>query len=291
MSDPIVVGVDGSPGSLRALRWAAAEAARRHVTMLLVHAFGIPDAFYGETMPPRDWLESQRARSQAILAAAIDDIRRVRLPLDISIESSVDSPIPLLLQRSESATMVVLGNSGRTVLGDLLVGSIAAALAAHARCPFAVVRGHDRSAPDVDEPVVVGVDGSPANEAAVGLAFEEASLRGAPLVAVHAWSDADTRQVFSAARATFDFEPLRESETRVLAEALAGWQEKYPDIPVQHVVERDRPRHQLLEWSTRAQLIVAGSRGRGGFTGLILGSTSYALIHHASCPVLLTPTR
>ena len=291
MSDPIVVGVDGSPGSLRALRWAAAEAARRHVTMLLVHAFGIPDAFYGETMPPRDWLEPHRADSEAILAAAVQDVRRVHPPLDVVTESILDAPIPLLLQRSESATMVVLGTSGRTVLGDLLVGSIAAALAAHARCPFVVVRGRDRSAPDVDEPVVVGVDGSPASEAAVGLAFEEASLRGAPLVAVHAWSDADTRQVFGAARAAFDFEPVRESETRVLAEALAGWQEKYPDIPVRRVLERDRPRHQLLAWSTRAQLIVAGSRGRGGFTGLIIGSTSYALIHHASCPVLITPTR
>jgi len=184
--------------------------------------------------------------------------------------------------------MVVVGSAGRGALGDLLAGSTTAALAAHTRCAVAVIRGRDRSAADVEEPVVVGVDGSPVSEPALGLAFEEASLRGAPLVAVHAWLDADAVHVLAGAPSFVDREPQGDAETRVLAESLAGWQEKYPEVTVRRVLEQDRPRHQLLDWSTRAQLIVVGSRGRGGFRGLMLGSTSHALVQHADCPVLVT---
>lgn len=287
MSAPIVVGVDGSPGSRRAVLWGADEAARRHVPMTLVHAFGIPDAFYGETMPPKDWLDIRQAESRSLLREAAELAGRVHPGLAIATESSVDAPVPFLLRWSGAAKLLVLGCAGRGELGDLLLGSTAAAVSARSRCPLVVVRGKERGAAGVDEPVVVGVDGSPAGEAAIGLAFEEASLRDAPLVAVHTWSDADTSQVFAAARAEFGFEPLREPETRVLAEALAGWQEKYPQVRVRRVVAQDRPRHELLEWSTKAQLMVVGSRGRGGFRGLLLGSTSHALVEHAECPVLV----
>ncbi|TVT30638.1 universal stress protein [Amycolatopsis rhizosphaerae] len=287
MSAPIVVGIDGSPGSRRAVLWGADEAARRRAPLTLVHAFGIPDAFYGETMPPKDWLDIRQAESRSLLREAAELAGRVHPELEIDTESTVDAPIPFLLGWSERAKLLVLGCAGRGEFGDLLLGSTAASVSARSRCPLVVVRGKERGAAAVDDPVVVGVDGSPEAEAAIELAFEEASLRKAPLVAVHTWSDADTRQVFSAARAEFSFEPLRESETRVLAEALAGWEEKYPEVGVRRVVAQDRPRHELLEWSTKAQLMVVGSRGRGGFRGLLLGSTSHALLEHAECPVLL----
>jgi nucleotide-binding universal stress UspA family protein len=287
VTGPVLVGVDESPECRRALVWGAEEASRRHVPLRLVHAFGVPEACYGETLPPREWLASRRAESRAVLRAALDTAVLVDAGLDVSTESCLDSPIPVLLAGSETAGLVVLGTSGRTVLGEALLGSTAAALAAHGRSPFTVVRGRDGRA--MGEPVVVGVDGSPANGPALELAFEEASLRGAQLVAVHTFSDANSAQVFGASRAEFGFEPLRDSETRVLAEALAGWREKYPEVTVRRVLRRDRPRRQLLDWSAMAQLVVVGSRGRGGFSGLILGSTSYALIHHASCPVLVTP--
>ncbi|HJQ48046.1 MAG TPA: universal stress protein [Amycolatopsis sp.] len=284
MDGPVVAGIDGTPGSRRAVLWAADEAARRHAPLEIVHAYGIPDAFYGEAMPPRDWLDARRAESQDLLLESAAAATTRNPGLRVHPESVLDAPIPLLVRRSGEAGMLVLGSAGRGALGELLSGSVAGALAAHARCPFAVVRGADRGG---EAPVVVGVDGSPAGRPALALAFEEAALRGAPLVALHAWSDSDKAQLFSAARAEFDFEPLREAETRVLAESLAGWREAYPDVTVQRVAERDRPRHQLLDWSKRAQLVVVGSRGRGGFRGLLVGSTTYALLHHASCPVLI----
>lgn len=267
MTPPIVAGVDGTPASLRAVAWAAEEAALRYAPLHVVNAFGIPDAFYGEAMPPQVWLDSRRSESEAIMREAVAAAEQAHPWLTVEQESSLDAPIPLLIQRSGDATMVVVGSAGRGVLGDLIFGSTAAALTAHAECPVAVIRGHDRR----NAPVVVGVDGSPAGEPALALAFEEASLHHAPLVAVHGWTA----------------ESLREAETRVLAEAIASWQEKFPEVIVRRVAERDRPRQQLLDWSTKAGLVVVGSRGRGGFTGLLLGSTSQALVHHADCPVLV----
>ncbi|MFD2395911.1 universal stress protein [Prauserella oleivorans] len=134
--------------------------------------------------------------------------------------------------------------------------------------------------------MVVGVDGSPLSERAIGYAFDEACFRGVDLVAVHTWSDSDT-DIFSQARMYFDWEPMRDTEERRLAERLAGWRELYPDVTVHRVLVKDRPRHELLEWSRKAQLVVVGSRGRGGFRGMLLGSTSHALVHNAECPVMI----
>ncbi|KAA9160210.1 universal stress protein [Amycolatopsis acidicola] len=266
MSSLIVVGVDGSPGALRAVRWGAAEAAYRNAALRLVNGFGIPGACYGEAMPPRDWLDVHRDQSLAWLREAAREATHEHPGLDVDTESSLDSPIPLLLSRSDEASLMVLGSAGRGVLGDLVVGSCAAALTAHARCPVAVIRG---SGADGDGPVVVGVDGSPANEPALVLAFEEAALRGVSLVALHA--------------------AVGETETFALADALGEWEKKFPDTTVRWLVENAHPRQQLLEWSARARLLVAGTRGRGGFPGLRLGSTSQVLLHHAECPVLFVP--
>ncbi|MDF3048967.1 MAG: universal stress protein [Pseudonocardia sp.] len=132
------------------------------------------------------------------------------------------------------------------------------------------------------EPVVVGVDGSPTSEAAAAFAFEAASLRGVPRVAVHVSRDlsVDPRMA-----PLMDWDAVESDEREVLAERLADWLEKYPDVPVRRLVVRDRPARTLVEESGRAQLVVVGSRGRGGFRGLLLGSVSQALLHHAHCPV------
>jgi nucleotide-binding universal stress UspA family protein len=165
----------------------------------------------------------------------------------------------------------------------MLVGSPAVSVAAHGECPVVVVRAGDDGVIRTEGPVVAGVDGSPTSIRALGAAFDEASWRGARLVAVHSWQDSDYVPEYVALGA----EPAEEERARVLAESLAGWQEKYPDVEVERVVVKDRPRHQLLERSATAQLVVVGSRGRGGFKGLLLGSTSQALVYHAGCPVLV----
>jgi len=133
-------------------------------------------------------------------------------------------------------------------------------------------------------PVVVGIDGSEANQPAVATAFEEASQRGNPLVAVHVWSDVSLTQLPAVPD---QWEDIASAEEAVLAECLAGWQEKYPDVEVRRVVAQDRPVRVIAQLSEQASLIVVGNRGRGGFKGMLLGSTSYALVHTADCPVLV----
>src|SRR5690606_3692092 len=162
----------------------------------------------------------------------------------------------------------------------LLLGSVAVGLGGHARCPLVVVRAVQDSEPTA--PVVVGVDGSPLSDPALAFAFEAAAVRGVALEAVHAWrelvGDLDMATLL-------DWDAIETEERALLAERLAGWAEKYPDVPVRRVVTRERPARVLVEQSRGAQLVVVGSRGRGGFTGLVLGSVSHAVLHHAHCPV------
>jgi nucleotide-binding universal stress UspA family protein len=194
-----------------------------------------------------------------------------------------------LIERSASASLVVLGSRGLSGFTSLVVGSISVAVAAHGRCPVVVVRGADPdTAPREDGPVVVGVDGSPSSRAALDLAFEAAALRGVPLKAVHAWSDLPVTTVWEL---TTDWHSIQQYESEELNQWLADGRARHPDVSVEEVVVRDGAAHILLEHARTAQLIVVGSRGRGGFRGLLLGSTSQAMIHHAACPVAVVPPR
>lgn len=284
---PIVVGVDASEKAAEAVRWAAKEAAHRDAPLLIVHAMGIPDLYMGAVPPTDSVREALRERGEQILSDA-KGAAEATAAVAVEVRLDSDTPVAALRSRSRGARLLVLGASGHGgFLAGAVLGSTAVQLAAHAPCPVVIIRGDEADRRPETDPVVVGVDGSALSDEALGWAYEEASLRGAPLVAVHAWSDSDTESVFAEARAYFEWEPLADSEARVLAERIAGWGEKYPDVAVEQVVVRDKPRHALLERSGRAQLVVVGSRGRGGFRGLLLGSVSQAMIHHADCPVLV----
>jgi nucleotide-binding universal stress UspA family protein len=179
--------------------------------------------------------------------------------------------------------MVVLGDRGYGGVSGLLLGSVAAAMAAKADCPVVLVRTEE-GAPveDRTRPVVVGVDGSPVSEAALAFAFEEASMRGVPLVALHTWWDL---LIDATAAPLFDWDAVESDEQQMLAERLAGWGEKYPDVHVERLVTRDRPARALVDESRRAQLVVVGSRGRGAGAALVLGSVSHAVLHKSHCSV------
>lgn len=288
---PVVVGTDGSDASLRGVQWAARAAAIRHAPLHILHASGYPERYTGESMLPPDSFKAELRRQRweflhAARQSAIDTVAAAGLPrLDTTTVLDPGQPIPALVEHSATARLLVLGTSAHRSFTGLIVGSTTLALVSHAHSPVVSVRGDagETVGPD-HRPVVVGVDGSPLSERALGCAFDEASFRGVALVAVHTWSDSDT----SAFRDTHvDWEPLRDTEERRLAERLAGWRERYPDVPVERVLVKDKPRHELLDRSDRAQLVVVGSRGRGGFRGLLLGSTSHALIHNSGCPVLV----
>lgn len=280
----IVAAVDGSTSSLHAALWAAAEAAQRHEPIRLVHAVDSDSLAYGAWLAPaRGYFDLLQSDGQRILADAKAAILGQHPDLDVTVALHMSGPVPALLKESDGALLLVIGSRGTGVARAILVGSTVVAVAEHARCPVAVIRGHhDAEAPPTAGPVVVGVDGSPTGDAAVAAAFDEASWRRADLVAVHAWAEP-----FSYTRASNTGWDVSEAESEVLAERMAGWQEKYPDVTVRRVVERNTPVESLLNNALAAQLLVVGSRGHGGFTGMLLGSTSQALILHATCPVLV----
>jgi nucleotide-binding universal stress UspA family protein len=281
---PVVAGVDGSDSALEAVRWAAREAHRRRVPLRLVSAFGWTTGHHlGDPGFGTDYITVllQKARDEVAAAAATAS----GLAPELAIEQEVITgfPVPVLNGEAARAQLVVLGDRGLGGFTGLLAGSVAVALTTHAPCPVVVVRGPaPGSSPPLEGPVVVGIDGSPTSEAALAFAFEAADLRGAPLMAVHTWSD---YQIESTMVAVLEGDAIDADEHRLLSERLAGWSEKYPDVPVQRLVTRHRPAATLIEQSAHAQLVVVGSRGRGGFAGLMLGSVSHALLHHAACPV------
>ncbi|MQA09344.1 MAG: universal stress protein [Pseudonocardiaceae bacterium] len=284
---PIVIGVDGSEHAAQAVRWGASEAARRAARLLLVHALGIPSQYMGPWPPSHELREKLAERGRALLENA-EKIARQAADVEVSTWIDNDNSSEVLIEASRSALMVVLGATGHGgFLAGLAVGSTATQTTSHAHSPVVIVRGDDVENRPGDQPIVVGVDGSPRCDTALGYAFAEAALRGVPLIAVHAWYDNEAvADVIDEARFV-SHESVDSIERNVLEESLTGWKDKYPNVSVQSVVEHDKPRRKLLELSTVAQLVVVGSRGWGGFRGLLLGSTGQALMHHADCPVMV----
>jgi len=294
-SDLIVVGVDESAGSARAVDWAAAEAARRHGSLRLVHAaadltpFGAEGAVYGVVNLDPGQMDEHAAmamsRATALLDRVAADVRRTHPALEVTTRLVRDNAAAALRQESEDAGLTVVGSRGAGRLTGVILGSVALTIASDNPAPVAVIHRHDPI--DPTGPVVVGVDASPSSAGAIALAIEEAALRNTGLVAVHSWNDFVIDQEFPELPLTVDLDAIEQEEYALLSEQLAGWQDKYPDVQIQHNVVRRRPTHALLDASKHAQLLVVGSRGRGGFTGLLLGSTSHALIAHGFCPVIV----
>lgn len=289
----IVVGVDGSESSTKAVRWAAREACMRNVPLRIVHVLITP------AWGPTPWLltdvalpvpaEEDRARENSGREIIADAVKAIEcssegesLP-EIKTELFFSVPVSVLVDLSKEAQLVVVGRRGLHALSRVLLGSVSSGLVRHAHCPVAVV--HDE-APSVLNPatlpVLVGIDGSPASELATAIAFDEASWRGVDLVALHAWQDADLKAAPSmewSAQETFGNE--------ILAERLAGWRDRYPDVSVHPRVVWGDPARHLLTDSERAQLVVVGSHGRGGFAGMLLGSVSAAVSQAARIPVIV----
>ncbi|MET9392926.1 universal stress protein [Streptomyces sp. NPDC006624] len=287
MTKPVVVGLDGSPSSLDAVTAAAHEAAWRGAQLRLVHAFGSPHLHGLPAGPP--WNPATagvRELLDGTLAEAERRVRAVAADLDVDRDIAVGEPLMVLEIASRTASLLVVGSRGLGAFGSLLLGSTSAHLAAHGRCPVLVVRG--RTGPG--GPVLLAVDDAPANEAAVRFAFAEASLRGADLVAVHVCRPGSPEAYAGPADppfVTFDEIHLLEHAGHVLEKALAGGRERYPDVRLRQRPAVGQVRRTLIDASANAQVLVVGARGRGGFTGLLLGSVSQAVLHHAHCPVIV----
>ncbi|WP_308119304.1 universal stress protein [Streptomyces sp. JJ38] len=293
MNRPVVVGVDGSPSSLEAVAVAAREARLRRCPLEVVHAF----VWLALRVPPRppalgpaeDELLGPvegglRDQAERAVALAVERARAEEPEVAVTGAVVPGETVPVLEDRSRDAVLLVVGSRGRGGFTGLVLGSTAVHLAAHGHCPLLVVRGTR----DDTRPVLLGVDGSPAGAAAADFAFAEAALRGTGVLALHAWTPWNVkapRPEDPAAPYALEQGELAAGEERVLAEALAGRTERHPEVPVEHEVLRGGTREALIERSERAGLVVVGARGHGGFTGLLLGSVSQAVLHHAHCPV------
>lgn len=286
-NQPIIVGVDGSPSSGSALRWAAIEAAQHQVPLHIVNSCADPRGYPATVAEAAFDRGPMQEAARKVLARAKTDVLshlgRRNVP-EVKTILSDDPAKPTLIDLSKDARMVVVGSRGLGAFKRGLLGSVSTAVARHAHCPVAVIHEQDDDEFVVStKPVVVGVDGTQNSERAIEIAFDEASHRGCDLVAVHAWADTSDFEYPSA-----NWPATAISEEVALAESLAGWQEKFPDVAVHRVVVKDRPARNLAEQATSASLVVVGTHGRGGFAGLLLGSTSQALLHSVTCPLIIT---
>ncbi|MET0474519.1 MAG: universal stress protein [Mycobacterium sp.] len=288
-SDRIVVGVDGTAASDAAVRWAAREAAWRKANLTLLHVMipGFPVWGLGYSMAPLppNYGEIQKKDGERVLELA-RRVAKAAIPpgAHVAVHDQLvfANPAPTLIDATKDAQMVVVGCRGQGAWRRGLFGSVSTALVHHAHSPVGIVREPAEAMSGPHGPVVVGIDGSPASELATAIAFEEASWRGADLVALHAWLDSDTPAIPQSAWSDF-----RGEAEATLAERLAGWSDRYPDVVVHRRVVFDQPARNLLEAAESAQLVVVGSHGRGGFAGMLLGSVSTTVVHEVRTPVIV----
>ncbi|WP_258724156.1 universal stress protein [Cellulomonas sp. NS3] len=301
--DVVLVGVDGSAASLHALDWAAAQAQAHGRRLHIVCSYSLPSftaaSLDGGYAALDDSAIQEGAR--AVLAEAKARVAPSGVPATATVATGDAAGV--LVEMSHDVTLAVVGTRGRGGFADRLLGTVSSALPAHASCPTVVVplRGADSSrvVPD-DAPlepvapvrrIVVGIDGSPQADLALRCALREAEVWGAELTAVAgvpvgagsgilAWLPAavDHEQVLADAAEGLDV---------VVDRALAD----HPGLTVRRHVLDGTGAELLTEFSTATDLIVVGSRGRGGFAGLLLGSTSQAVLHHAVCPVMVVTSR
>lgn len=266
----IVAGYDGSPGAAQALRWAAREAWARGTTLTVCLAW-TPDHM---ELPTESALcDLARRHGQEILTRGLPYAESVLGPGRVRADLAAGPAARVLCERSRAAEMVVVGSRGHGELPGLRLGSVSWQVAGHASGPVVVVRGAWRPANRPPGPVVLGADGSPAGQAAITFAFEEAALRDVPLVTVCALTDAPG-VLGGSHQVEEDFDHLVAIEAK-----------EHPEVSVVRQVQAGAPRAALLAAAAGAQLLVVGARGRGGFAEMSLGSIAQAVLHYAPGPV------
>jgi nucleotide-binding universal stress UspA family protein len=266
----IVAGYDGSPGAAQALRWAAREARARDTELTVCLAW-TPD--HMELPTESDLCDLARQHGQEILTRGLPYAESLLGPGRVRVDLAGGPAARVLCERSRNADMVVVGGRGHSELPSLQLGSVSWQVAGHACGRVVVVRGPWRPANQPPGPVLAGVDGSAAGRAAIGFAFEEATLRDVPLMAVCALTDAPGR-LGEIRRIREDFENLMADEAKA-----------HPEVSVWHHILPGTPRSALLAAAAEAQLLVVGARGRGGFDEMSLGSIAHAVLQYAPCPV------
>lgn len=286
----IVVGYNDTPDCERALEWAASESRRGQEALRVVSATGMPtfaDAGAG-VMIDRSVIE-EGAREMAA-----NGVKRATELGAVEVEavSALGNPAEMLVEAAEGARAIVLGSRGRGPVLSALLGSVSYAVAAHAPCPVVVVRA-DAPSVGTEHPIMVGVDESAPSQRALALAAELADERGATVHLASVWSHPaatiaaasylDGAVLMSAG------EGIEEAVTAELRQTADRMRAEHPDLKITTAVLEGDPASALAAEAERvgAALLAIGTRGRGGFRGMMLGSVSHGVLHAAKCPVAI----
>ncbi|MBX6384322.1 MAG: universal stress protein [Microbispora sp.] len=277
MTEPVVVGTDGSRAAAAAVEWAAGDAALKGLPLRIVHAVDrMPYEITRFTPEAEDHLDRAGRR---ILEEAERAVRETHPALRVTTALIEGNPSRVLRQEAGNATEVVIGSRGLGGFAGMLLGSVGMHVAGHVDVPVVVVR------PGVSAPhglVVVGVDGSAEAGAALTYAFEEARLRGHRLLALYAWQ----LPVHPfAPEIAYDVDEVRKAQEDYVAGAVRAHWDRYPGVPAEMRAVCAHPVTAMVEAAEKADLLVVGSRGRGAVGAAVLGSVSRAVLHHAHCPV------
>jgi nucleotide-binding universal stress UspA family protein len=282
----VVAGLSASTMSQNAVRWAAAEAERHTAELRIVHAYPLPHL--GQPVQ-HDVDAMLHDEGSVLLDRVVNSTRRDHPQLEITTRLIQEAPVNALRDESRGAMLTVVGAKDSSRLAGAILGSVASAIAAVNPAPVAVVHpDHPVNGPG---PVVVGVDGSGASSAAIEFAFAEAAARNTELLAVHAWKKTLVQDSIPGDPSLLDPAAIEQEEAAVLAEALAGWCGKYPDVVVTQEVRRGGAATVLLETCRAASIVVVGRRSRGELVALVMGSTSRMLTAHSPCPVVIVRSR
>ncbi|WP_406411527.1 universal stress protein [Streptomyces sp. NBC_01614] len=287
MDLPIVVGVDGSEPSLRAVDWAADEAALRGASLRLVYA-SLWERYEGAALADDLGRSSEQIRVQDIVETAARRAHGRHSDLKISTDTLPEEPEYTLVRESRHASLLVTGTRGRSGIAEALLGSVSLSVAGHAHCPMVVVRGSHDNQPGTHGRIVVGVGERPTTPAAVRFACDEARLRGAALDAVRAWR--------CPAHETTDHpllvgEPARMHEQQAVEVLEKALHDVPADVEAHRRTVEGHTRDVLVAASRDADLLVVGAERHHRHFGLQLGRVAHGVLHHSACPVAIAPER
>lgn len=286
-----IVGVDGSKESLQAVQWAASRAKQSNARLRIICAYAVASysaaALDGGLAVLGD--SALRVGAERVVEEAAASV--ADMGVDVKTQVEVGDGASVLVELSEQADLVVLGSRGGGGFADRLLGSVSSSVPAHAKCPVVVVPPHKSGQPFTPvQRIVVGVDGSEIASTALKKAVDEAIIWGAELTVIAAVPIATGGGVMSWMPAAVDrtslIDEIRESLDTAIAEALDG-----REVHVARHALDGSPAALLTEFSTAVDLVVVGTRGRGGFAGMLLGSTSQTVLNHSTCPVMTVPSK
>ena len=287
----IVVGTDGSLRADKAVAWAANRAAARNLPLLIllvVPELPLPGrtAAAAAINQGTHYVDDFLAESQQKVEAVAERLRAEYPGVEIEARVVQGHDSSILAEASKDAAQVVVGARGQNApLSVKLLGGVSDAVTSHAHGPVAVISDFAEENPN--GPVVVGVDDSAPARAAARIAFDAAQVRGVPVIAVNAW-DFGPYDAFNAEIWDHSMQQINTSLTDLVNEVLAPLREEFPNVEVEVRIVRGRPENAIVDASKGAGLVVVGSRGRGGFKGLMLGSTSKHVLRESHAPVIVT---